>query len=439
MHLASKAFIEEICPTPSHYKKKKASKSTEQDDEEYDFEEEDDLLDDEVAWLASLVDEVAAPEDKEIDDEMDFNAGDLLGKVLALINQVQASPQAKVFFATMCHEEGLTPLELIKWIRTHWGSMYDLINHMLTNHAAVDKFCLLADASPKVPNLKKKKYSDFAIAHGEWQLLQLVHEVLCETRDAQATFASESHPTVWRTIPMLEYLQQNWETLANIPKFAPVKKGIEKGLEKLHKWYMATDQTDIYFICLALEPSVKLEYAKQKWDKSSYDKGLAALKKAFDSYYVPPALLPSQPRSSTAGSLVKPKGFAVSFIQAAVRGHVESEHAGRNARQELLDYLCSPLDPSVEDPILWWGHHQTQYLTLAKIARDYLAIQGSSVPSEHTFSGGGLMDTKAQNQLSQETFEALQILKSCYKDGLIKVEEEVAAHERKPFVLIGSD
>ena len=90
MHLASKAFIEEICPMPSRYKPKKAPKSTTdtvQDDEEYD-DEEDDLLNDEVAWLASLVDEGAAPEDEEIDDEMDFDPGDLLGKVLALVNQV---------------------------------------------------------------------------------------------------------------------------------------------------------------------------------------------------------------------------------------------------------------------------------------------------------------------------------------------------------------
>jgi hypothetical protein len=55
---------------------------------------------------------------------------------------------------------------------------------------------------------------------------------------------------VSRTIPTLECLQQNWETLANTPKSTPVKKGIEKGLEKLHKWYMVTNQTDIYFICL---------------------------------------------------------------------------------------------------------------------------------------------------------------------------------------------
>ena len=81
MHLASKAFLEEICPTPTRYKQKKKSQSTADVDDEYDD-------DDEVAWLASLVNEVAAPEDEEIDDEMDYNPGDLLGKVLALVNQV---------------------------------------------------------------------------------------------------------------------------------------------------------------------------------------------------------------------------------------------------------------------------------------------------------------------------------------------------------------
>jgi len=38
--------------------------------------------------------------------------------------------------------------------------------------------------------------------------------------------------------------------------------------------------------------------------------------------------------------------------------------------------------------------------------------------------------------MKPETFEALHILKSCYKDGLIKVEDEIRAHEHKPFVPI---
>ena len=78
--------------------------------------------------------------------------------------------------------------------------------------------------------------------------------------------------------------------------------------------------------------------------------------------------------------------------------------------------------------------HQMQYPMLARIANDYLAIQCSSVASEQAFSSGGYTDNKSHNQLSTEVFEALQILKSCYRDSLIKVEEEASAHELKPFV-----
>lgn len=70
-----------------------------------------------------------------------------------------------------------------------------------------------------------------------------------------------------------------------------------------------------------------------------------------------------------------------------------------------------------------------QFLTLAHIAWDYLAIQGSSVPSEHAFSLGGLTDMKARNQLKPETFEALQILKCCYRDGLFVMGDKAALHD----------
>jgi hypothetical protein len=58
------------------------------------------------------------------------------------------------------------------------------------------------------------------------------------------------------------------------------------------------------------------------------------------------------------------------------------------------------------------------------MARDYLAIQGSSVPSERAFSSGGLTSTSLRNRLSPATFEALQILKSAYKNGHISAFQE---------------
>jgi hypothetical protein len=67
-----------------------------------------------------------------------------------------------------------------------------------------------------------------------------------------------------------------------------------------------------------------------------------------------------------AGSPVKPKGFAMSFIHASVRGRVDQERASRNPRQEFLDYINSPLDIGEHDPVKWWG---VRYLSILRSNR----------------------------------------------------------------------
>jgi hypothetical protein len=75
------------------------------------------------------------------------------------------------------------------------------------------------------------------------------------------------------------------------------------------------------------------------------------------------------------------------------------------------------------------GQHQTlEYPTLSRMACDYLAIQGSATPSERAFSGGGITGTANRNRLSVATFEALQILKSAYRNGHITAADDAAKH-----------
>ena len=69
-----------------------------------------------------------------------------------------------------------------------------------------------------------------------------------------------------------------------------------------------------------------------------------------------------------------------------------------------------------------------KYPTLLRIARDYLAIQGSAVASEHAFSNGSLTATRCCNRIKAETFEALQILKSGYRNGHISTSQQAEAH-----------
>jgi len=70
----------------------------------------------------------------------------------------------------------------------------------------------------------------------------------------------------------------------------------------------------------------------------------------------------------------------------------------------------------------------SKYPTLRRIACDYLAIQGSSTPSERAFSSGGITGTNRRSSLTTEIFQALQILKSAYRNGHISAVSQAAQH-----------
>ena len=79
--------------------------------------------------------------------------------------------------------------------------------------------------------------------------------------------------------------------------------------------------------------------------------------------------------------------------------------------------------------------HSMQYPTVARIAKDFLAIQGSAVPSERAFSSSALTATACRNRLLSETFGQLQLLKSAYRKGHISAANEaelVAPRARSP-------
>lgn len=61
------------------------------------------------------------------------------------------------------------------------------------------------------------------------------------------------------------------------------------------------------------------------------------------------------------------------------------------------------------------GYH---YPVWASIARDYLAIMATSVSSERAFSSAGITVTKRRNRLKGDIVEALQVLKSAFRDCL---------------------
>lgn len=65
--------------------------------------------------------------------------------------------------------------------------------------------------------------------------------------------------------------------MAALPRFSQVRDAILKGLNNVAKWYDKTKATNAYFICLALDPNVKVAYSEHQWDTESFKIGLKDL------------------------------------------------------------------------------------------------------------------------------------------------------------------
>jgi hypothetical protein len=124
VHCATRAFISAVAPTPMRTVKKNLSRKATVEEAE-DDEDEDDEEDDE-GILAPIDDD-----NGDDDENTQFDPKDLLGKILAFVNQVRSSPQARTYFSKLCVEENVKPLQLLKWVRTRWASLYDLITRLL--------------------------------------------------------------------------------------------------------------------------------------------------------------------------------------------------------------------------------------------------------------------------------------------------------------------
>ncbi|KAF5378616.1 hypothetical protein D9615_007187 [Tricholomella constricta] len=223
---------------------------------------------------------------------------------------------------------------------------------------AINHFVQLADDSDEVPTLRRKSYADFRLGKQDWRKLELMHE---EPASAKQTFSSSREPTVFRTIPVLEFLQESWENMADLPRFYEVEDALRKGLANLEKRYRKVSDVDAYFICLVLDPNIKTAYTEDKWKPKFHKAGMKRLGEVFDGYYIPPPPTPNQ--TSTVPDTLAPRvpskaegQYGYSWIQNAVRARVEAERVMSSPRDELKHYLESPLK-KVNDVIQYWGKH----------------------------------------------------------------------------------
>lgn len=99
------------------------------------------------------------------------------------------------------------------------------------------------------------------------------------------------------------------------------------------------------------------------------------------------------------------------------RSSLSSISSISNLSSELDRYLALRIEEKVK-PLLWWQAHENEYPVLAKMSRDYLSIQATSVACEQAFSVAGNTITKTRNRLDPETARSILCAKSWIENNV---------------------
>ena len=97
--------------------------------------------------------------------------------------------------------------------------------------------------------------------------------------------------------------------------------------------------------------------------------------------------------------------------------------APTSAEKEFQDYTSEPV--RIANHLKSWEASENRYLNVAKLAKSYLSIPGSSVPSERTFSVAGMTMTELWSNLDPDTLDEIIFNKSTKDQLMLQVSHHL--------------
>lgn len=326
-------------------------------------------------------------------------------KLRRLVTKARSTPQRRNEFRRQCELSGTAEKEAIRDVRTRWNS----------THAMIKRACELRGP---LSNLAETDSELCAPSDEEWELLKVVAQLLSIFEEAAQSLCAANYPTLNEAVPTYNCLFDELEgflgmrnedddgkaNAAVIGGCSPanrdaLRNAIQAAHAKLRTYYGKT-YPRMYAIAVILDPRFKLDYYEEHdWEPTEISDARDALVRAVEEYRT------VSPQPDQAGGAARLGRIEEQKFRGLKRRRVQKE-------SEVERYLAAPTVDAGEDILKWWSRHSDIYPSLARLARDYLAIPATSAPVERVFSGGADLVTDKRGSLSKDTIEACVCLGS---------------------------
>lgn len=335
----------------------------------------------------------------------------LLAKIRKIVTFFHRSTTAAHVLKTKQELLQLPVHKLIQDMPTTWNSSYDMIERYIEQQAAV--YSAITDKS-----VKKNVKDIMTLSENDMRLAENVITVLKPLKTVTTLMCTESSPSASMVLPMkMMILMSMVLSDDDSPAVKDVKTAIKNDLQQR---YTAPDLQEYLHKSTALDPRFK---SLQHLDATTRLKVYEALTTEIEQ-----AIGPTEPATSMESQTVdlepstSPPKEKKSAMTELFGGMFMTHHHEPNpksvakiAEEEMKLFTAVDSIPLDADPLKWWKAHEHEYPHLAMLARRYLAVPGTSVPSERVFSTAGDIVTSSRSVLSTENVDTLIFLKKNLK------------------------
>ena len=297
--------------------------------------------------------------------------------------------------------------QVLQDVCTRWNSKYLMINRLLELRVAI--FAVLHDESITKPSVKMSLELDDAT----WKILESITPTLHPLTEATEKLTKEDEPTVGQIYILVHWLVSTLKPVAG--DTAVVKTLKNKVIANLRNRFKLDEDgtpttnvlTSVPMIATALDPRYKglkfLNDVKREVVANRIDELLS------DGIGSTTTQVQTETMDETDESL--PPVTKKLNMDDCLLGEVidaTSSHA-----QEYESYIKEPV--RMHNPLEWWRCNANRFPKQSKLAKAYLCIPATEVPSERAFSVAGLTVTKLRASLDCELVDEIIFLHKNYK------------------------
>ncbi|XP_059916026.1 E3 SUMO-protein ligase ZBED1-like [Gadus macrocephalus] len=333
----------------------------------------------------------------------------LLGRIRKVVSYFHRSTTAAHVLKTRQEMLKLHTHKLIHDVPTRWNSTYDMLERYLEQQAAI--YSALTDKT-----LKKNVKDIITLSDDDVRVAEEVLQVLKPLKTVTSVLSTETSPSVSMILPLkTRILQSMAPSVEDSTITQDVKTAIREDLKP--RYTSPPTLQDYLHRSTALDPRFK---SLSHIDPDLRQRTYSDLTTEIVSSLATEDCDEGQAAEPTGANLdtsppQKKSALAELFGETFASKDMDSKTPADIIKEEVAFYLAASGIAVDGDPLTWWKSNECKYPHIAKMARCYLAVPGSSVPTERVFSTAGDIVTAKRSTLSPDNVDTLVFLKKNLK------------------------